>query len=467
MPDIEQLPTVTLTEPAAQEAAMLNNVLTASVVKIQEYPITLPIVLQLVESQNLPVANDRFSVKLRGNDFYLSLSDFLPDVSATYVQSRFQGVIQIFGNQTVNIYQTRYTPELNAQWTLYPGGRDVFNSLAARRRLQASRLNLENTYQSELAAATDEYYALQAARVQLENVRLAIAQAQAQVRLNEARLKAGVGTQLEVMQSRSQLVTQEQELINAENTLAKAEQALLNRLNLDSDISLAPPPVQAEPKPLVPMTLTTNDLVAWAEAKNPSLQFIDYEIAALKNEGRAVLSDVVPAVTLQTYINGTGPSLDALGLGRFGGFVVQSNLGENLGLAIPLRYRSARLQVRQRQVQRETQSRNVEKNVINAFLDSRDAAKAILTTREALAVSQESYRLAVGRFRAGLGINLDVLNAENALNTARTDVVRAILIYNRAQVRLLQAIGEASVKNLVQGVSLSARPKMSAKKATP
>lgn len=440
----------------AEGEDLLNKVLTGTIIKVQEFPIDMPTVLKLVETQNLLLERDRLGSKIQSNLYYRSLSELLPDMQITYNQSRFQGVVQVFGNQTVPVYQTRIVPQFTARWTLYPGGQDVFTALAARQRAKGAKFQVSGTLQEQLTQAANEYYQLLATGLQVANVNLSIKEIQGQVALNEARLKAGVGTKLDLERAKSQLVGREQALIIAENDLAKAQQALLNRLNLDPSVGLVPPQVVAQPRPLVPLSVTSEQLVNRAIANNPDLQVTQAEINALKWEGRAVLSRILPAVTLQTYINGQGPTFDTLGLGRFGGLAVQADLLDNLGTSIPLDYRTKRLQVKQQTVQKLQQIRDIQTEVINAYLDSRASAKSVFAAQEQLVVAQEAYRLAFGRFRAGLGINVDVLDAQTALRDARTVVVRAILDFNQAQVRLLNALGDISSNNILNGMNATA-----------
>ncbi len=432
--------------------ALLNNVLTASVVKVQEYPVDLPTILKLVEAQNLLLQDFTLNAKIRNNQFYRSLAEMLPDVEGTYNQSRFQGAIQIFGSQTLQVYQTRIVPQATASWVIRPGGQDLFTALAAKQRARGAKYDLNNTLQDQLTQATIEYYELLAAGVNVANTRANIQEVQTQVALNDARLKAGVGTKLDLERARTLLIEREQELITNENNLAKAQQNLLNRLNLDPNVALLPPQVRAEPRILVPLDVNTEALVDKAVVNNPSLKVIEQEIRAIGYEGKAVLGNIIPTVTLTTYINGTGPEIDKLGLGRFGGFAVQSNLLDSLGTAIPLDYRTKRLQVAQQKVRYKTQVRTVQTAVINSFLDNRAGAKSIFTAQEQLDVAEEAYRLSFGRYKAGLGINVDLLNAQSQLALARGRMVRAIFDFNESQVRLLQALGEVSPTHILNGM---------------
>lgn len=443
-------------EKLREGRTLLGTVLTASVVKIQEYPIDLPVVLKLVEAQNLFLQDFTYNAKIANNLFYRSVAEMLPDIQGTYTQSRFQGVVQVFGSQTIPVYQTRIVPQATAIWLVNPGGKDVFTALAAKQRARGAKFQLNQTLQEQLAQAAIEYYELIAAGVNVANTRANIQEVQSQVALNDARLKAGVGTKLDLERAKTQLIEREQALITNENDLAKAQQILLNRLNMDPDVALIPPQVKAQAHILIPLTTNTKQLVNKAIDNNPSLKVIEQEVRALSYEGKSVLSGIVPSVTLQTYINGTGPEISKLGLGRFGGIFVQANLLDKLGTAIPLDYRTKRLQVAQQKIRLAEQIRTVQTDVINSFLDSRAGAQSIFTAQEQLNVAEESYRLAFGRYKAGLGINVDVLTAQNDLALARGLVVRAIFDFNEAQVRLLQAIGEVSTPHILNGMKADA-----------
>jgi outer membrane protein len=448
-------------------SALVNSVLSASVVKVRDYPIALETVLTLVQAQNLPIQQDRLTARIQNTAFWRSASNLLPDLTPTYTQSRFQGAIQIFGSATLTVFQTRLVPQLQGTWVIKPGGEDVFQALAARRRYDESRLRLDSTLQEQLALAAREYYDLLEAQVQVENVQVGLTEARSQVALSDARWKAGVGTKLDLMRSQTQLTQKQTDLVIAENRVAQAEQVLLNRLNLDPDIALTTDAMTVQPRVLVPLFLKTNALVSRALLNNPSLLAEAQELKAISAESKATLSRVVPTVTLQTYINGTGPEIDKLGLGRFGGLAIQSNLLEHLGTSIPLDYHAKRLTYQRQQIQWQQRVRDIQTQVLSAFLDSRAAAQAMLTAQDELSTAREAYRLALGRYKAGLGINVDVLNAQTALTLARTRITQAILSFNRAQVSLVEALGEASPVSLLNGVKSSPPSQSAGKKSTP
>ena len=67
--------------------------------------------------------------------------------------------------------------------------------------------------------------------------------------------------------------------------------------------------------------------------------------------------------------------------------------------------------------------------VKQAYLDIRSAAQRVESTQAAVDQAVESFMIARVRYTAGVGINLDVLDAQLNLNTARTNNIQALYDY--------------------------------------
>ncbi len=80
-------------------------------------------------------------------------------------------------------------------------------------------------------------------------------------------------------------------------------------------------------------------------------------------------------------------------------------------------------------------------DVESAYLNLRAAEQTISSTKVAVEEGQESFRIASLRYRAGVGRNLDVLDAETSLTTARNNYVQALYNYNIYVATLEQAVG--------------------------
>jgi outer membrane protein TolC len=71
------------------------------------------------------------------------------------------------------------------------------------------------------------------------------------------------------------------------------------------------------------------------------------------------------------------------------------------------------------------------------------------SARKGLAAAEQSLRLSRDRFAGGVGLDPEVLEAQEALTTAQTALAAAIVDYDVAQVRLLLALGGATEDGLV------------------
>ena len=80
-------------------------------------------------------------------------------------------------------------------------------------------------------------------------------------------------------------------------------------------------------------------------------------------------------------------------------------------------------------------------DVQSAYLNLRAAEQTISSAKVAVEEGQESFRIASLRYRAGVGSNLDVLDAETSLTTARNNYVQALYNYNIYVATLEQAVG--------------------------
>lgn len=94
--------------------------------------------------------------------------------------------------------------------------------------------------------------------------------------------------------------------------------------------------------------------------------------------------------------------------------------------------------------------------VQEAYLNLRTAEQTIQSTQTAVNEGQENFRIASLRYRAGVGTNLDVLDAELKLTKARNTYVDALYNYNVSISALEQATGVPIDTPIGQGASIIA-----------
>jgi outer membrane protein TolC len=82
--------------------------------------------------------------------------------------------------------------------------------------------------------------------------------------------------------------------------------------------------------------------------------------------------------------------------------------------------------------------------VVAAYDQARTAEERIAAAFRGLRAAEATEELSQVRFRGGVGISLEILDAETTLTEARTTLVAAIIGYDAAQVRLLRSLGAVS-----------------------
>ena len=92
-------------------------------------------------------------------------------------------------------------------------------------------------------------------------------------------------------------------------------------------------------------------------------------------------------------------------------------------------------------------TRQVELDVSTAVDNLRQAQETIVASEKAVEVSQESLRLSNERLAAGTGTQLDVLNAQTQLTTARSNLVQSQFNYIAAVAQYQFAIGTETKYN--------------------
>lgn len=95
-------------------------------------------------------------------------------------------------------------------------------------------------------------------------------------------------------------------------------------------------------------------------------------------------------------------------------------------------------------VARETEQKtreSVQLQVKQAYLNIRSAAQKVEETQTVVNQARENYRIQNIRYQAGVGINLDVLDAQLSLNQAQVNHIQALYDYNVGIAKLEQVMG--------------------------
>jgi outer membrane protein TolC len=134
-------------------------VLRGHIEQSQAIPIDLATVIDLTERQNLTLAQEKLSAKIAHSRLRQNQAKLLPNVRGLYNTNTLQTGVPVFGSRANDrILRRSQQPALEANVTLHPGGRTLYEIRSAKRRKAASTMQVEETLQQQLARAVEDYY---------------------------------------------------------------------------------------------------------------------------------------------------------------------------------------------------------------------------------------------------------------------------------------------------------------------
>ncbi len=236
--------------------------------------------------------------------------------------------------------------------------------------------------------------------------------------------------------------------------LEVASANLVRPLLLDPHVVVAPVEPAETVLRLVPEHIPLDDLICQGWRNRPELaQARELVEAAVLRFKQAKLRPFVPSVALTYSGGGFGGGPNAF-FGNFNtrGDVATSLFWELRGLGLSDRgfRRSAEAQQRTADIDLVRVQAQVASDVVAAYKARAAAVDWMDEARESVTEATASLGLNLTNIRRGAGLPgatrpIEVLQPIQALAQARADYLNAVLAYNRAQFRLLRAIGRPPV----------------------
>lgn len=343
---------------------------------------------------------------------------------------------------------------LTLSYLLYDFGARAANLENARQLLTAASSAQDSTVQAVFLAAVQAYYQTLAAQAALDAAHESERAAQQSFAAAEARYLAGSATPADKLQAQTAYSQATLNRITAEGTQKKAGGTLANIIGLDANRSVALAAANTEAMP-ADFDRDVNALIEEAKRQRPDLIAAEAQVKAAEASAEAARAAGKPSISLTA----SSTQLNTAGITSHG-----SSLGVSLsvplfaGFAPTYRVRAAEAQVEAQQARMERIRSQVALDVWNAWQNLVTATQSLRTSADLLASAEQSERVALGRYQAGVGSILDVLNAQSALAGARQQRIQSTLDWNIGRAALAQAMGSLDA-SLLQTLSPAAPEK--------
>jgi len=397
-------------------------------------PITLTEVTEASLCNNPQTSEIWASARAQAAQLGIAKSAYLPSLSDNVSSS-----VGISSPES----STRSNPYLNlsnslvANYLLYDFGNRNATLENARQLLLSASASQSSTVQSVLLASTIAFYQVQANIAALDAAREVERASEESFKAAEARYKAGVSTPADKLQAQTAYAQLTLARITNEGNLQTAYGSLANVMGLPANqkITLASGLVNA-PQNILEDVST---LIEQAGARRPDLIASEAQLKAAQASIDASKAAAKPTISVSMSNNlQDGSSLSSSN---------NSTLG--LTVSIPLfngyaptyRIRAAEATADLRAAQRDRLKLQISLDVWTAYQNLRTALQSVTATEVLVSSAEQSYRVALGRYKAGVGNIIDTLNAQSALATARQQKIQATLNANIARATLAQAMG--------------------------
>lgn len=326
---------------------------------------------------------------------------------------------------------------LELSYNLYTSGRRQAQVRAAERQVRSSELELERISEQIRLDVTNTYYNLQNADEQVRISQAAVNSAQQSLRDTQNLEKAGVGTRFDTLRAQVQLANEVQNLTNARRDRQIAQRTLAERLSLAQSANLtAADPVQIAG--IWDISLEQSIVMAYKNRAELEQQLVQKEIG--EQNRRVAIGNLGPQINVFARYNVQDGLEDDIN--PVNGYALGARLSWNLydGGASRARAQQAEKDKEIAETRFANLRNQVRLDVETAFFQLQSNFENIQTATVALEQAKEALRLARLRFKAGVGTQTEVINAETDLTTAEGRRVQAVLGYNRALAALQRAI---------------------------
>lgn len=367
-------------------------------------------------------------------------SDRWPDLDLSLGASRAQQ--SALGGQ-FKFQQGTWSPAADLSWLLYDfGGRGARVS-EAEARLLAADWRHDATLQAVVLSVQEAYFLYLAARAELAAAEVTVKEAEVGLEAANRRREVGVATVADVLQAKTLLSQAELRRRTLAGQIETLRGSLATAMGVPANTPFEVGELPAE-LPAVTVTAAVEPLIERALAERPDLAALRWQAEQAARHLEAVRAEGRPAITLTGTANRTFYWAPESISGS-----AANNWSAGVALRFPLftgfdhtfRVREAEADAEAAGADARSWEQQVVLDVWTALAELKTAAQRIETSRDLLGSASESERVALALYRQGVGSILDLLTAQVALASARSQEIQARTDWLLAVAHLAYATG--------------------------
>jgi outer membrane protein TolC len=390
----------------------------------------------LAQAQNPEIAIARKQVQAARGGLIEARSGFLPSVVSTGLLDKREHQAQS------NLRNEDYNASLRVYENIYTGGSVTSQVAIARLNIEKQDYELQeiaNRVAMDVRIAFNELLLNRAKiRVREDSVRVL----EEELKSQQERLSAGIVGTLNVRRAEVALANERPELIDAQTQLKNSYLRLAELVGIDVRPTAGAAPFEAVGElQYHPNHPDLNDCLARAETHRPVIKARQKDIEIEDRQYTLDKSELRPHVQVFSGYEVYSERDPEVGPEFNYGYLVGINATWNVfdGFATKGRMQATRARRGAAVQALAAARRTVVSDVRSAFFDLEQAERVLETETKNVQTADESLEIAKTNFGAGLGTQLDILQAASDVTRTRTTRLSAIYLHNVALARLARA----------------------------
>lgn len=354
---------------------------------------------------------------------------------------------------------------INLSYLIYDFGARDANLQNANLLLNAANMTQNAKIQSLFLSVVQSYYALFGAKASLEALIESQKLAKESYDAALARYQVGAATPADKLQAFTAYSQSTLNRVRAEGALKIAEGSLANTLGLNANTQLNLTPPQnniifaeglgvdnSQDKPsraalpigtMATMAIFEKNIQAMideAKKSRPDLAAAKARIDAAKADVDAAKASGKPTFILSSALGYSEPSQsDTTKSSSIG---VSVNIPIFTGFDTTYKIRAAQRQEKLRELESLKLEKQVALEAYKAYNNLQTETNAVKAGKDLLNGAEQSMKTASGRYKAGVGNIIDLLTAQNALASAKQQLIEAFYNWYIAKATLAQSMGK-------------------------
>ena len=334
---------------------------------------------------------------------------------------------------------------INLNQPLFTGG-SIWNGYSiSRKAREIATQQLKSTEQNILINVTSAYFGVLFARSTVQVSQDALKSAEKNLEQVNQFFNAGKASRFDVLRAEVQVANFKPTLVSAKNSYILAESQLRSILGLKQESELVfIDDLEFIDDPL--LTAELDQLVEIALASRPEIYMINSQKDIAQYQLNLARASYMPSLFFSSNYQYQGMRDDL----DFTGDDFYKSFNSTLSLSIPIfsgwknssKIQQARIGIKESNYQEESLVNGIQFEVKAAFYRMKETWENVLTQQKTIEQAKEALRLANLMYAEGASTQLDVLNANLALNQARMNHQKSLFDYNVALASIKKAINQ-------------------------